>query len=133
MSSRYGRIHGCVFSWNICYTALNTAKACIHVVRYRVCTLIPDFAKQRHEFKSVPCCQVAMLSTQLLCLQAVQTIHEARIVHSDLKPANFLMVEGQLKLIDFGIAKAISSDTTSIARESQVCLHASVHALGRLQ
>lgn len=53
-------------------------------------------------------------------MQAVQTIHEARIVHSDLKPANFLMVEGQLKLIDFGIAKAISSDTTSIARESQV-------------
>ena len=53
-------------------------------------------------------------------LQAVHTIHEARIVHSDLKPANFLMVEGQLKLIDFGIAKAINSDTTSIARESQV-------------
>ena len=53
-------------------------------------------------------------------VQAVDTIHEARIVHSDLKPANFLMVEGVLKLIDFGIAKAISSDTTSIARESQV-------------
>ena len=50
----------------------------------------------------------------------MDTIHEARIVHSDLKPANFLMVEGQLKLIDFGIAKAIKSDTTSIARESQV-------------
>lgn len=53
-------------------------------------------------------------------LQAVHIIHEARIVHSDLKPANFLMVEGTLKLIDFGIAKAISNDTTSIARESQV-------------
>lgn len=53
-------------------------------------------------------------------LQAVNTIHQERIVHSDLKPANFLMVEGQLKLIDFGIAKAIQSDTTSIARESQV-------------
>ena len=37
------------------------------------------------------------------------TIHEERIVHSDLKPANFLMVEGQLKLIDFGIAKAIQA------------------------
>ncbi len=55
----------------------------------------------------------------------MDTIHEARIVHSDLKPANFLMVEGQLKLIDFGIAKAIKSDTTSIARESQVRRHAS--------
>ena len=30
------------------------------------------------------------------------------------------MVEGGLKLIDFGIAKAIGGDTTSIARESQV-------------
>ena len=51
--------------------------------------------------------------------QAVQVIHQARIVHADLKPANFLMVEGQLKLIDFGIAKAIHGDTTSISRESQ--------------
>ncbi|KAE8666623.1 hypothetical protein F3Y22_tig00112495pilonHSYRG00025 [Hibiscus syriacus] len=48
------------------------------------------------------------------------TIHEERIVHSDLKPANFLLVKGSLKLIDFGIAKAIMSDTTNIQRDSQV-------------
>ncbi|GAB4844864.1 hypothetical protein Ancab_038255 [Ancistrocladus abbreviatus] len=53
-------------------------------------------------------------------LQAVNTIHEERIVHSDLKPANFLLVKGSLKLIDFGIAKAILSDTTNIQRDSQV-------------
>ncbi|KAL2317764.1 hypothetical protein Fmac_031640 [Flemingia macrophylla] len=53
-------------------------------------------------------------------LQAVNTIHEKRIVHSDLKPANFLLVKGSLKLIDFGIAKAIMSDTTNIQRDSQV-------------
>ncbi|KAJ0241467.1 Serine/threonine-protein kinase MPS1 [Hirschfeldia incana] len=53
-------------------------------------------------------------------LQAVNTIHDERIVHSDLKPANFLLVRGFLKLIDFGIAKAINSDTTNIQRDSQV-------------
>ncbi|KAG8389715.1 hypothetical protein BUALT_Bualt01G0007500 [Buddleja alternifolia] len=53
-------------------------------------------------------------------LLAVNTIHEKRIVHSDLKPANFLLVRGSLKLIDFGIAKAIMNDTTNIQRDSQV-------------
>ncbi|KAK4859272.1 hypothetical protein QYF36_002550 [Acer negundo] len=53
-------------------------------------------------------------------LEAVNTIHEERVVHSDLKPANFLLVKGFLKLIDFGIAKAIMSDTTNIQRDSQV-------------
>ncbi|KAJ1675712.1 Dual-specificity kinase, spindle pole body (SPB) duplication and spindle checkpoint function [Spiromyces aspiralis] len=53
-------------------------------------------------------------------LRAVHTIHEHRIVHSDLKPANFLLVKGSLKLIDFGIAKAIGNDTTNIHREHHI-------------
>ncbi|KAG0279013.1 Dual-specificity kinase, spindle pole body (SPB) duplication and spindle checkpoint function, partial [Linnemannia exigua] len=53
-------------------------------------------------------------------LEAVQVIHELKIVHSDLKPANFLLVEGSLKLIDFGIANAIANDTTNVHREGQL-------------
>ena len=53
-------------------------------------------------------------------LEAVHAIHEQRIVHSDLKPANFIFVQGTLKLIDFGIAKAIGNDTTNIIRDNQV-------------
>jgi serine/threonine protein kinase len=66
-------------------------------------------------------------------LECVYAVHTQRIVHCDLKPANFLLVQGRLKLIDFGISKAISgsqscgginssltNNTTSILRESQV-------------
>ncbi|RKO93224.1 kinase-like domain-containing protein [Blyttiomyces helicus] len=49
----------------------------------------------------------------------VQAIHGENIIHSDLKPANFLIVGGELKLIDFGIAKAIPNDTTNIHRDYQ--------------
>lgn len=55
-------------------------------------------------------------------LEAVQIVHKANVVHSDLKPANFLFVKGTLKLIDFGIAKTIDidADTTNIERTKQV-------------
>ncbi|KAG0241385.1 Dual-specificity kinase, spindle pole body (SPB) duplication and spindle checkpoint function [Mortierella sp. GBA43] len=53
-------------------------------------------------------------------LEAVQVIHDEKIVHTDLKPANFLLVEGSLKLIDFGIAHAIANDTTNVHREGQL-------------
>ena len=37
-------------------------------------------------------------------LECVNGIHEKGVIHADIKPANFLMVNGQLKLIDFGLA-----------------------------
>lgn len=55
----------------------------------------------------------------MYCLQ-VQTVHEQKIIHSDLKPANFLCVSGMLKLIDFGIARALQSDATSMNVEKQM-------------
>lgn len=53
-------------------------------------------------------------------LECVRAVHEYNVVHSDLKPANFLLVQGRLKLIDFGIANAIQDNTVNVHREQQV-------------
>jgi serine/threonine-protein kinase TTK/MPS1 len=53
-------------------------------------------------------------------LECVQAVHAYDIVHSDLKPANFLLVQGRLKLIDFGIANAIEDNTVNVHRETNV-------------
>ncbi|KAI1339538.1 kinase-like protein [Xylariaceae sp. FL0016] len=54
-------------------------------------------------------------------LECLQSVHAYDIVHSDLKPANFVLVQGRLKLIDFGIANAIQTDeTVNVHRETQI-------------
>ena len=53
-------------------------------------------------------------------LECVSSVHALNIVHSDLKPANFLLLQGRLKLIDFGIANAIADDTVNVHREQLI-------------
>jgi serine/threonine-protein kinase len=45
---------------------------------------------------------------------AVQYAHRNLVVHRDLKPGNILVVDGQVKLLDFGIAKLLATDGASV-------------------
>ncbi|KDN45473.1 kinase-like protein, partial [Tilletiaria anomala UBC 951] len=53
-------------------------------------------------------------------IEAVHFLHEAGIVHTDLKPANFLRVGNKYKIIDLGIAQKIPMGTIHISRDALI-------------
>jgi len=63
----------------------------------------------------------ARLQLMQQVLEAVQHAHNQLVLHRDLKPANILVTpQGQVKLLDFGIAKLLSGTTaesTALTRQ----------------
>ncbi|KAK4153953.1 kinase-like domain-containing protein [Chaetomidium leptoderma] len=54
-------------------------------------------------------------------VECLQVVHDKDIIHTDLKPANFVLAQGRLKVIDFGIANAIQTDmTVNVHRDAQI-------------
>ena len=52
------------------------------------------------------------VSLTVQAAEALQAAHEGHVVHRDLKPANLFVLDGgQLKICDFGIARAVDATT----------------------
>jgi tetratricopeptide (TPR) repeat protein/predicted Ser/Thr protein kinase len=61
------------------------------------------------------------LALMIEICEAVQHAHQRGIVHRDLKPGNILVDEsGQPKILDFGLARVMDSDTEQMTRETDM-------------
>ncbi|XP_014485280.1 PREDICTED: uncharacterized protein LOC106749883 isoform X2 [Dinoponera quadriceps] len=90
----------------------------VYVVMEMGDTDLSRLLKSMSQEKQITLMMILYYWTEMLI--AVKHIHDNGVIHSDLKPANFLLVRGRLKLIDFGIASNINSDMTSVLKNNPI-------------
>jgi Tol biopolymer transport system component len=99
-------------------------------VRFLAMELVPgEDLSQRLERGSIPAPEAVEIARQIA--EALEYAHERGIVHRDLKPANIkLTPDGQVKVLDFGLAKAVVGDASAAGPTSTPTILPTVTSAG---
>ena len=81
---------------------------------YRVMELVEGITLKEYIAKKEKLTPKEVISITLQVCAGMEAVHKGHIIHRDIKPQNIIISnEGKVKVTDFGIAKAASSNTTS--------------------
>ncbi|NLX96887.1 MAG: serine/threonine protein kinase [Rhodopirellula sp.] len=75
-------------------------------------------ATLEHRLSGAPAAPVECLTWTRQLLFGLASLHEAGMVHRDVKPANCLFLDGQLKLADFGLLTEADSHPSRIGTQA---------------
>ena len=96
--------------------------------QFLVLELVPgDTLAERIQRGPIPVAEALPLFEQMA--EGLEAAHQKGIIHRDLKPANVKITpEGKIKVLDFGLAKALESELSSEPAQALTITHSSTAA-----
>lgn len=76
------------------------------------CLVMSHFSCSLHEYiiRKGVLEQNKLSSMMIKCIDVIESIHKNHILHRDIKPQNFMIKDGELYMIDFGLSNIFMDD-----------------------
>jgi serine/threonine protein kinase len=71
----------------------------------QICLVMSHYTHDLHTFVTLRNPDIGTINTIMIsCIEVMESVHNAGVIHRDIKPQNFMIKNNELFLIDFGLA-----------------------------